>query len=517
MKAQKTFLFLFIITCIFSCLKKSIKVDILIKNGIVFSGIDSIPRYVSIAIKDDKIIFIGDATKTKISPTKTIDANGLIVSPGFIDPHTHADEDLADAKQSHNQPFLFQGVTTVVVGNDGNSLFPTSKYKDLFKNNGIGTNAVLLVGHGTIRKQVMGNSDELATDIDIEKMQNLIQQEMDAGAFGMSTGLFYAPGSYSNTNEIIALAKIVAKNDGIYDTHLRDESSFTIGLIPAIEEAIEIGRQAKLPIHISHIKCLGIDVWNQSNAVIQLIENAQKEGIEITANQYPYEASATGLKSAVVPRWAESGGKDSLFIRYNNPKLRNKILADTKANITRRGGPDKLLIIKAVDSAIVGENLLEISKALHISPEEAVFKIIATGYIKVASFNMNINDITNFMKQDWVVTGSDGGSGHPRKYGSFPRKYRKYVIEDKIIDLVSFINNSSAKTAEIYKIPNRGKLIEGYYADIIIFNPQTFKDKADYIDAFQFAEGLEYSIINGKISIEEGIFLDAMNGKILTK
>jgi len=238
MKAQKTFLFLFIITCIFSCLKKSIKADILIKNGIVFSGIDSIPRYVSIAIKDDKIIFIGDATKTKINPTKTIDANGLIVSPGFIDPHTHADEDLADAKQSHNQPFLFQGVTTVVVGNDGNSLFPTSKYKDLFKNNGIGTNAVLLVGHGTIRKQVIGNSDELATDIDIEKMQNLIQQEMDAGAFGMSTGLFYAPGSYSNTKEIIALAKIVAKNDGIYDTHLRDESSFTNGLIPAIEEAI---------------------------------------------------------------------------------------------------------------------------------------------------------------------------------------------------------------------------------------------------------------------------------------
>ncbi|MBE9489385.1 MAG: amidohydrolase family protein, partial [Bacteroidetes bacterium] len=434
-----------------------------------------------------------------------------------IDPHTHADGDLADAKQSHNQPFLFQGVTTVVVGNDGNSLFPTSKYKDLFEKNGIGTNAVLLVGHGTIRKQAMGNSDELATDIDIEKMQNLIQQEMDAGAFGMSTGLFYAPGSYSNTDEVIALAKTVSKNDGIYDTHLRDEGSFTMGLIPAIEEAIQIGREAKLPIHISHIKCLGVDVWNQSNTVIQLIENAQKEGIEITANQYPYEASATGLKSAVVPRWAESGGMDSLFIRYNNPKFKSRILKETKANIARRGGPDKLLIVKAVDSAIVGKNLLEISAELHISAEETVFKILETGFIKVASFNMNTDDIINFMKQDWVVTGSDGGSGHPRKYGSFPRKYHKYVLEEKIIDLPTFINNSSAKTAEIYKIPNRGKLIEGYYADVIIFNPQTFKDNADYIDAFQFSEGLEYSIINGKISIEKGVFLDAMNGKILTK
>ncbi|MCK5401703.1 MAG: amidohydrolase, partial [Flavobacteriaceae bacterium] len=322
---------------------------------------------------------------------------------------------------------------------------------------------------------------------------------------------------YSNTDEVIALAKTVSKNDGIYDTHLRDEGSFTMGLIPAIEEAIQIGREAKLPIHISHIKCLGVDVWNQSETVIQLIENAQKEGIEITANQYPYEASATGLKSAVVPRWAESGGKDSLFIRYNNPKFKSRILKETKANIARRGGPDKLLIVKAVDSAIVGKNLLEISAELHISPEETVFKILETGFIKVASFNMNTDDIINFMKQDWVVTGSDGGSGHPRKYGSFPRKYHKYVLEEKIIDLPTFINNSTAKTAEIYKIPNRGKLIEGYYADIIIFNPQTFKDNADYIDAFQFSEGLEYSIINGKISIEEGVFLNAMNGKILTK
>ena len=517
MKTQKAFIFIFICTCIFSCLKKSIKADILIKNGIVYSGIDSIPRYISIAIKDDKIVFIGDETKIKITSTKTINANGLIVSPGFIDPHTHADGDLADAKQSYNKPFLFQGVTTVIIGNDGNSLFPTSKYKDLFKKNGIGTNAVLLVGHGTIRKQVMGNSDKLATDIDIEEMQNLIQQEMDAGAFGMSTGLFYAPGSYSNTDEVIALAKTVSKNDGIYDTHLRDEGSFTIGLIPAIQEAIQIGREAKLPIHISHIKCLGVDVWNQSETVIQLIEKAQKEGIEITANQYPYKASATGLKSAVVPRWAESGGKDSLFIRYNNPKYKRRILKETKSNIDRRGGADKLLIVKAVDSAIVGKNLLEISAELHISPEETVFKILETGFIKVASFNMNTDDIINFMKQDWVVTGSDGGSGHPRKYGSFPRKYHKYVLEEKVIDLATFINNSSAKTADAYKIPNRGKLIEGYYADIIIFNPQTFKDNANYIDAFQFSEGLEYSIVNGKISIEKGVFLDTMNGKILIK
>ena len=493
------------------------KADILIKNGIVYNGIDKTPENISIAIKDDKIVFIGDQNAVIIDASKIIDAKGLIVSPGFIDPHTHAEEDVKDSKKSHNLPFLMQGVTTVTIGNDGSSYFPTQKFKTLYKKQGLGTNVVLLMGHGTIRKEVMGKSDRKATDRDIEKMRKLVQQEMDAGSFGISTGLFYAPGSYSNTEEVISLAKIVAKNDGIYDTHLRDESSFSIGLIPAIEEAIEIGRQAKLPIHISHIKCLGVDVWHLSDSIIQLIERSKAEGINITANQYPYEASATSLKAAVVPRWAESGGLDSLFIRYDEPALRKRILEETKKNIIRRGGPDKLLIVKAVDTIFVGKNLLEISQLLNISPEETVFKTLKTGFVKVASFNMNKEDISNFMKQDWVVTGSDGGSGHPRKYGSFPRKYHKYVKKEKLIDIATFINNSTSRTAEIFKIPNRGKLQVGYYADIIIFNPKTFKDRADYTDAFQYAEGLKYSIINGQISIEDGNYVGKLNGKVLTK
>ena len=501
----------------FSCSKEKIEADILVTNGTVYNGIDSIPNLVSIAIKDDKIVFIGDEISASITSLKTIDAKGMIVSPGFIDPHTHADRDLKTIESNHNQPFLYQGITTVVVGNDGDSFYPTSKYKKLYETQGIGTNMVLLVGHGTVREEVMGKSDRKATEEEISKMQTLVQQEMDAGAFGISTGLFYSPGSYSNTEEVIALAKIVSENDGIYDTHLRDESSYTVGLIPAIEEAIEIGRQAKLPIHISHIKCLGVDVWHQSDSIIKRIENAQKEGVEVTANQYPYDASATGLKAAVVPRWAESGGKDSLFIRYNNPKLKQHILEETKINITRRGGPDKLLIVKSKEPKFVGKNLLEISEMLEVSPEIAVFETLETGYIRVASFNMNPDDIHNFMKQNWVVTGSDGNTGHPRKYGTFPRKYHKYVQQEKIVSIASFINNSTSKTAEIFKIKNRGKLQEGYYADIIIFNPKTFKDKADYTNAFQFAEGLEYSIINGKLSIENGTFTNQLHGKVLKK
>lgn len=509
--------FCLITVLIFSCSKKKIEADILIQNGIVYNGIDTQSTNNSIAIKDDKIIFIGDENSVSIKAIKIIDATGMIVSPGFIDPHTHADRDLKLPENSHNKPFLFQGITTVVTGNDGDSFYPTSKYVDLYKSHGIGTNAVPLVGHGTIREQVMGKSDRKATTEEIIKMQGLVQQEMDAGAFGISTGLFYSPGSYSNTKEVIALAKIVSKNDGIYDTHLRDESSYTVGLIPAIEEAIEIGRQAKLPIHISHIKCLGVDVWHQSKEIVLTIKEAQKEGINVTANQYPYDASATGLKAAIVPRWAESGGKDSLFIRYKNTKFTQKILEGTKKNIIRRGGPDKLLIVKSVEPKFVGKNLLEISKMLNVSPEVAVFETLKTGYIRVASFNMNPNDIHTFMKQDWVVTGSDGNTGHPRKYGSFPRKYHKYVQQEKVLNIASFINGSTSKTADILKIKNRGKIQEDYFADIIIFNPKTFKDIADYTDAFKLSEGLEYSIINGQLAVDKGLFTNKLNGKVLQK
>lgn len=499
-----------------SCKKEKLEVDILIENGTVYKGADAIPSKVSIAIRGDKIVFIGSTKNIEIDTKKTIDASGMIVSPGFIDPHTHADRDLIKPKESHVKPFLFQGVTTLAVGNDGDSFYPMSKYNSLYEKQGIGTNVVQFLGHGTIRKQVMGKSDRKATKEEILEMQNLVQQEMDAGAVGLSTGLFYAPGSYSNTEEVIALAKIVANNNGIYDTHLRDESSYTVGIIKAVEEAIEIGRKAKLPIHISHIKCLGVDVWDKSKEIIELIENAQKEGIDVTANQYPYDASATGLKAAVVPRWAESGGRDSLFLRFQNPKLKQKILNEITKNIKRRGGPEKLLIVKSKEPNFVGKNLLEISKMLQVSPEIAVMEVLKTGYVRIASFNMNQNDILLFMNQKWTVTGSDGNTGHPRKYGTFPRKYNTYVKQEKVIDLSTFINNSSSKTAKILKLKNRGELKVDYFADIIIFDPNSFRDRADYTDAFKLSEGLKYSIINGKLAIENGEFTNSLHGKVLS-
>lgn len=501
---------------VLSC-KKKIKADILIINGTVYNGMDTVPKNTDIAVKGNKILFIGDADNANVSADSILDATGLIVSPGFIDPHTHATTDLGNKDKSSNLPFLMQGVTTVTIGNDGSSPFPLSEFIPIYEKNGLGTNVVLLTGHGTIRKEVMGSSDREATYDEIAAMKQLVEQEMRSGAFGMSTGLFYAPGSYSNTEEIIGLAETVAAYGGIYDTHLRDEGSFSIGLINAVKEALEIGKKAELPVHISHIKCLGRDVWHKSDTIIKLIENARNEGVDVTANQYPYEASATGLKSAVVPRWAESGGMDSLFYRLNNPNLKQKILAETEQNIERRGGPDKLLVVGAKDNDLVGKNVLELSADLKLGPAETVLEILKSGPIKVASFNMTAYDIENFMRQPWVVTGSDGGDGHPRKYGTFPRKYNTYVKEKKVIGLARFISNSSAKTAGILKIPDRGQLKEGYYADIIIFDPEKFTDKSTYTDAYELANGLVHSIVNGKITAKNGQYTQVRAGKVLKK
>ncbi|MEM9650277.1 MAG: amidohydrolase, partial [Bacteroidota bacterium] len=218
------------------------------------------------------------------------------------------------------------------------------------------------------------------------------------------------------------------------------------------------------------------------------------------------------------PKWAQSGGTDSLLIRFDDPKLKQRILKETKNNIRRRGGPESLLVVVTANPNYRNKTLLQIAQELNLSPEEAVYKVLRTkGIVRVASFNMSNYDIQQFMKMDWVTTGSDGNTGHPRKYGSFPRKYNKYVKEDRILDLPNFIKNSSSKTAEIFKIPNRGKLKEGYFADIILFNPQTFRDRADYKNAFHYAEGLEYSIINGKLAVEKGEYTNGLFGRVLRK
>lgn len=493
------------------------RLDLLIRGGRVIDGLGGDPVVADIGISGDRILFIGDAAREKRQAGRVIEAKGLVVAPGFIDPHTHAAEDLGTMSGHSNQNFLFQGVTTVVTGNDGSGPLPIGATLKRWQDQGIGTNAVLYIGHGSVRQRVMGMSDAAPTAEQLEKMRSLVREGMAEGAFGMSTGLYYAPGSYAKTAEVVELAKVVAGLGGVYDTHMRDESTYNIGVLDSIRETIEIGRQARLPVHISHIKMLGVDVWGRSDEAIGIIEAARREGIAVTANQYPYTASGTSLTAALVPRWAEVGGNGELLKRIDDPAIRPRLIAEMEINLKRRGGADSLLITRTRDLSLVGKRLDAIARARGKSAIETALEIIREGGAGVASFNMSEKDIENFMKQPWVMTGSDGSSGHPRKYGTYPRKISDYVIKRRVISLPRMIEASSRQVAAELRIPERGRIATGWYADLIVFDEKTIAEKATYEQPEVLSTGMRYVLVNGKLAIDNGQYTGALAGRALKK
>ena len=492
-------------------------VDLLLRGGTVLDGTGSAARVADIAVRGDRIVFLGDASKASLTPKRSIDLRGLVVAPGFIDPHTHTQGDLGspDTKRRANLPYLMQGVTTVVTNNDGGGDPDIGKTLGEWTKNGIGTNAALFVPEGSVRREVLGMSDAAPTAAQLDSMRAIVRRGMEAGAIGMSTGLYYAPGSYATTEEVIELAKVAARYGGIYDTHLRDESSYTIGLIGAVNEAIRIGREAKIPIHISHIKALGTDVWGQSDSVIALIKQARAQGVEVTASQYPYDASGTSVGASLLPRWAEAGGRDSLRARISNPATRARLTKEMETNLRRRGGASSLLITNPRDTSLLGRTLEQVAATRHESPIDAALQIIQQGDASVASFNMNEKDIEKFMVQDFVVTGSDGSDGHPRKYGTFPRILREYVFNKHILTLPQAIHRSSAVTAATLRLPQRGVLAVGNFADIIAFDTASVADRSTYREPRLLATGMRYVLVNGTLAIDAGQYAGAMAGRAL--
>ncbi len=497
--------------------QRTSRLDILIRGGDVIDGAGTDAIKADVGVAGDRIVFVGDAAKENLQAGRVIDATGLIVAPGFIDPHTHADEDLFDPKRAANLHYLAQGVTTVFIGNDGRSRIPLARAFERLESQGVGTNVASFVGHGSVRQAVMGMSDAAPTAEQLEKMKSLARQGMDDGALGLSTGLYYAPGSYAKTEEVIELAKVAAERGGVYDTHQRDESSYTIGLLASIEEAIRIGREAKIPVHISHIKALGADVWGQSARAVEIINRARAEGVNVTANQYPYVASGASLSAALLPRWAEAGGRQELLKRIDDPAIRPKLIAEMEQNLKRRGGANSLLIRSGADRDLIGRRLDEIAGARGKSAVETALEIIKAGDAGVNSFNMTESDIENFMKQPWVMTGSDGSGGHPRKYGTYPRKIHEYVLNRRVITLPRMIQASSLQVAETFNLKDRGKLGPGYFADVIVFDPKTVADRATYEEPELLAEGMKYVIVNGKLAIDGGKYAGAMAGRVLRK
>jgi N-acyl-D-aspartate/D-glutamate deacylase len=490
--------------------------DILIKGGRVVDGSGADPLLADVGIRQDRIIFVGNAGSR--SAARTINASGMVVTPGFIDPHTHTVEDLGDPARSANLNYLMQGVTTVVTGNDGASPWPIADALGKWERQGIGTNAAVFVGHGTVRALVLGDRDVAPTPDQLARMKGLIARGMEDGAIGMSTGLYYAPGSFATTEEVIELARAAAAKGGIYDTHMRDEDSYSIGLLGSIEETIRIGREARIPVHISHIKALGTEVWGKSASAIDLIRRARAEGIDITASQYPYTASGTSIVAALVPRWAEEGGRRGMLERLDDPATVRRLIGEMEVNLRRRGGPGSLLITTSRDTGIAGKTLARVAAEWKTSPVEAALEIIKRqGDAGVASFNMAESDIDNFMQQDFVMTGSDGSAGHPRKYGTFPRKLREYVYAKSLITLPFAIRSCTSLTAATLRIPDRGLLRQGNYADVIVFDEKTIADRATYEHPRELSVGMRYVIVNGKIAVDDGKYTGALAGRVLRK
>ena len=494
------------------------QVDVLIRGGTLVDGTGAARRRADVGVTGDRITFVGDAAASRVTAAKTIDATNLVVAPGFIDPHTHTQGDLSSPQRKANLPYLMQGVTTVITNNDGGGGIDIAKLFDTWSRQGIGTNAAVYIGQGSVRGAVLGMSAAAPTAPQMDSMKAIVNRAMDQGAIGMSTGLYYAPGSYSTTEEVIELAKIAAAKGGVYDSHIRDESSYTIGLIGAVNETIRIGREAHLPVHISHIKALGTDVWGQSDTVIALLAHARTAGVDITAGQYPYTASGTSLGASLLPRWAEAGGRDSLRARAKDPATRARLVKDMEDNLRRRNGPHSLLISSTRDSSILGKRLDEIAAARKKSPVEAALEIIVAGQDPgVASFNMNEKDIENFMKSDFIVTDSDGSEGHPRKYGTYPKLIHEYVNQKHILTLERAIARSSAQPAKILGIQNRGVIKPGAFADVIVFDNATFADRSTYEQPTLLATGMRYVLVNGVLTIDGGTYTGVTAGKPLRR
>jgi N-acyl-D-aspartate/D-glutamate deacylase len=491
------------------------RADFLIRGGTVIDGTGARARTADVGITGDRITFVGDARRANVQAAREIDARGLIVAPGFIDPHTHTYGDLQSERTERrtNAPYLMQGVTTVITGNDGGGPVDVADHFQRWEARGIGTNAALFVGFGTVRGKVLGMSDAAPSTDQLALMKAMVAKGVDEGALGLSTGLYYAPQSYSTSEEVIALAREAASRGGIYDSHLRDESSYTVGLLGAVREILRIGKEAGLPVHIAHVKALGVDVWGRSDSVIALVRRARAQGQRVTADQYPYTASGTGLGAALLPRWAEAGGNDSLRARIRNPEYRDRLVADMQDNLRRRGGAASLLITGGRDRALVGKTLEEIARSRNADPILTAMEILVNGGAGVASFNMNEEDIAAFMREPWVFTGSDGSDGHPRKYGTYPRKLRRYVMERQVLTLEQMVQRSSRDVAAAMGIAERGSLEVGTLADVIVFDTAQVAERATFEEPERLAEGMRYVLVNGTLAVSEGALTGALPGR----
>ncbi len=497
--------------------------DLLITGGKIIDGSGNPWYYGDIAIKDGKIAAMGKLT---FSASKTVNANGLIVTPGFVDVHTHIEGN--DLKVPAAANFLFDGVTSVVTGNCGSSNTDIARYFLQLDSVKTGVNVATLVGHNSVRRAVMGDSQRDPTPQEQSKMEALVDKAMKDGAVGFSTGLIYVPGTYAKTREVIGLATAASKHHGVYASHIRDEAD---NVTQAIEEAVNIGRAASLPVQISHFKVTYKPNWGRAASVIDQVESARREGIDVTVDQYPYVASSTSLNT-VLPTWAFSGGSDSLKYRLKEPVVRRKIKAEMLSNLKAKELKRYSYAVVArygADTLLNGKNISQINIIKGRRPKaaeeaETILEMVSQGGAQMVFFSINEDDLRKIMQYPNSMFASDAGiirygSGvpHPRGYGTNARVLGEYVREAKVIRMEEAVRRMTSLPAQRFGLHDRGLLREGLAADILIIDEKLVTDNSTFSQPHAYATGFRYVIVNGEVAIEDGKMSGKRSGKVLRK
>ena len=497
--------------------QNAVDADVLLSGGTIYDGSGGEGAIGDVAIKGGKIAAVGKFPRGEI--LRTIDCSGLVIAPGFIDLHNHSDGPIVSPDARANVNFLTQGCTTIVTGNCGGGPIRAKEYYDKIDAAGAGTNVAHLLPQGALRSAVLEQVKRPPTAEELAKMGELADTAMREGAWGMSTGLIYIPGTFSETSELIEINKVVGRYGGIYASHIRNEST---ELTSAIDEAIRIGREGGTPVHISHFKASGPDAWGGLRVAAEMIEKARGEGLKVTADQYPYIASSTSLEATLLPAWSREGGRSALEKRLKDEKQRAEIRAAIEKSFARKG-PIQIAAYRP-KPAYIGKTLDKIGADEKIAVPDLVLQIEERGGARIVNFGMNEEEVRFGMTLPWVATASDGGARipgseqpHPRNFGTFSRKIGLYAIREKVVPLAQAIRSSSGLPADILGLTDRGYLRAGLAADIVVFDPEKLIDRATFDQPQQYSAGVVHLFVNGTPAIADGTPTGALAGRALRR